>query len=161
MKKILLLTALFGSVLQAQNIQYSFSDEFPTVKKYEEMGFRKLSDKTYADLYYRKGEGMIFKTALLALGLVCTSTAYAGANEACKAAGGVFQDAMLAEALRFGFNESHDWKRVIEHRMYFCFVDKRVLMLFQIDCCIPANCLKQRCCPNFLAFHAMSYLTEI
>ncbi len=61
MKKILLLTALFGSVLQAQNIQYSFSDEFPTVKKYEEMGFRKLSDKTYADLYYRKGEGMIFQ----------------------------------------------------------------------------------------------------
>ncbi len=62
MKKLLLVATLFVSALQAQTIKFSFSDEFETVKKYQELGFRKLDNKTYADLYYRKGEGMIFQT---------------------------------------------------------------------------------------------------
>ncbi len=61
MKKLLFIAALFTASLQAQTIKYSFSDEFETVKKYQELGFRKLDAHAYADLYYRKGEGMIFQ----------------------------------------------------------------------------------------------------
>ena len=61
MKKLLFIIALFGSALQAQNVKFSFSSEFETVKKYQELGFYKLDNKTYADLYYRKGDGMIFQ----------------------------------------------------------------------------------------------------
>ncbi len=60
MKKILFLTLLSNSLF-AQTINYSFSEEFETVRKHEDMGFYKFNSNDYAEVYFRKGDDMVFQ----------------------------------------------------------------------------------------------------
>jgi hypothetical protein len=61
MKKVLLAAILISNALFAQNLSYSFSDEFETVKKHSDMGFYKFNANEYAEVYFRKGDDMIFQ----------------------------------------------------------------------------------------------------
>jgi hypothetical protein len=61
MKKALLIVILISSSLFAQTLSYSFSDEFETVKKHEDMGFYKFNNNEYVEVYYRKGDDMVFQ----------------------------------------------------------------------------------------------------
>ncbi|MBS1637782.1 MAG: hypothetical protein JST26_17840 [Bacteroidetes bacterium] len=60
MKKIICLSLLMSHILVSQNIKYSFSEEFETVKKHVDMGFYKFDNK-FVEGYYRKGDDMIFQ----------------------------------------------------------------------------------------------------
>lgn len=60
MNRILLFFSLISAyALSAQKITYSFSQPFETIKKHADLGFYRLSDNEYAELYYQKGEDMI------------------------------------------------------------------------------------------------------
>ena len=61
MKKTLLILASITSSVFAQTLSYSFSNEFETVKKHDDMGFYKFSANEYAEVYYRKGDDMVFQ----------------------------------------------------------------------------------------------------
>ncbi len=61
MKKVLLFATLISNALFAQTLSYSFSDEFETVKKHADMGFYKFKTNEYAEVYYKKGDDMIFQ----------------------------------------------------------------------------------------------------
>lgn len=56
MKNVLLLVTLISNSIIAQNLSYSFSDEFETIKKHREKGFYKLGDNEYAEVYIQKDE---------------------------------------------------------------------------------------------------------
>ncbi len=61
MKKTVLALSILSSTLYAQNIKYSFSQEFKTVKKHVDFGFYKLDKNKYAEAYYKKGKDMLFQ----------------------------------------------------------------------------------------------------
>lgn len=61
MKKILLILASISSSVFGQTLSYSFSNEFETVKKHEDMGFYKFNTDEYVEVYYRKGDDMVFQ----------------------------------------------------------------------------------------------------
>ena len=61
MKKTLLILASISSSLFAQTLSYSFGNEFETVKKHEDMGFYKFNNNEYVEVYFRKGDDMIFQ----------------------------------------------------------------------------------------------------
>ena len=62
MKKIILSISLFTFTLSfAQNIKYSFGQEFETVKKHQDFGFYKFSNNKYAEVYFKKEEDMMFQ----------------------------------------------------------------------------------------------------
>lgn len=56
MKKALLILASLSSALYAQNLSYSYSNEFETVKKHRDKGFYKFSNEEYAEVYLQKDE---------------------------------------------------------------------------------------------------------
>lgn len=56
MKKALLILASLSSALYAQNLSYSYSNEFETVKKHRDKGFYKFSNEEYAEVYIQKDE---------------------------------------------------------------------------------------------------------
>lgn len=55
---------------------------------------------------------MKFRPAILVAFLLVMSQphAHAGVAEACTVAGGVFRNAVLAQALKIAFNEEHEWE---------------------------------------------------
>lgn len=61
MKKLFSIFILISSSYFAQTLSYSFSDEFETVKKHEDMGFYKFNSDEYAEVYYKKGDDMTFQ----------------------------------------------------------------------------------------------------
>lgn len=61
MKRFVLLCTLFCQAALAQKITYSFSTPFETIKKHYDLGFYKLSDNEYANLYYQQGKDMIIQ----------------------------------------------------------------------------------------------------
>lgn len=62
MKKYVLILSLITSSLIGQNIKYSFSEEFETVKKYRDKGFYKLNKNEYVEAYMQKDEeDMVFQ----------------------------------------------------------------------------------------------------
>ena len=61
MKKTLLILSTLSSSLFAQTLSYSFGNEFETVKKHEDMGFYKFNENEYAEVYFRRGDDMIFQ----------------------------------------------------------------------------------------------------
>lgn len=61
MKKIFFILTCISSSIFAQTLSYSFSNEFETVKKHEDMGFYKFKGNEYAEVYYRKGDDMVFQ----------------------------------------------------------------------------------------------------
>lgn len=61
MKKKISIFILISSSYFAQTLSYSFSNEFETVKKHEDMGFYKFTGKEYAEVYFRKGDDMVFQ----------------------------------------------------------------------------------------------------
>ena len=62
MKKIFItLLSLSSSILFSQTLSYSFSNEFETVKKHDDMGFYKFNNNEYVEVYYRKGDDMVFQ----------------------------------------------------------------------------------------------------
>lgn len=61
MKKVLLILISISSSLFAQTLSYSFSNEFETVKKHVDMGFYKFNTDEYAEVYYKKGDDMVFQ----------------------------------------------------------------------------------------------------
>jgi hypothetical protein len=58
MKKTLLILLFISSSLFAQTLSYSFSNEFETLKKYEELSFFKFNETSYASFYSRDGKDM-------------------------------------------------------------------------------------------------------
>ncbi|MES2513080.1 MAG: hypothetical protein V4580_03010, partial [Bacteroidota bacterium] len=58
MKKIILALICFSTSLFSQSLSYSFSDEFETLKKYEELSFFKFDETRYASFYSRDGKDM-------------------------------------------------------------------------------------------------------
>ena len=58
MKQVLLILIFISSSLFAQTLSYSFSDEFETLKKYDELSFFKFNEKSYASFYSRDGKDM-------------------------------------------------------------------------------------------------------
>lgn len=58
---ILLPGLLFTSLTHSQNVKYSFSEEFETVKKHEDYGFYQLDKNVFAEMYYRHEKDMIFQ----------------------------------------------------------------------------------------------------
>lgn len=62
MKKLTLLPILLVNLLCAQNnVKYSFSQEFETVKKHADLGFYQLDKNVFAEVYYRHEEEFIFQ----------------------------------------------------------------------------------------------------
>lgn len=61
MKKVLLLATFICNSIIAQNLSYSFSDEFETIKKHQDLGFYKLNATDYAEVYFREGDDMILQ----------------------------------------------------------------------------------------------------
>lgn len=61
MKKLLLVLGCLSSSIFAQTLTYSYSNEFETVKKHYDMGFYKFNANEYAEVYYRKGDDMVFQ----------------------------------------------------------------------------------------------------
>jgi hypothetical protein len=61
MKKLVFVCLLIHFILPAQKITYSFSQPFETIKKHADLGFYRLSDNEYAELYYKKGEDMLIQ----------------------------------------------------------------------------------------------------
>ncbi|MBI3519539.1 MAG: hypothetical protein HY062_09320 [Bacteroidetes bacterium] len=61
MKKAFLFISLLSSSLFAQTLTYSFSNEFETIKKHDDMGFYKLNADEYAEVYFKREEDMIFQ----------------------------------------------------------------------------------------------------
>ena len=61
MKKTILALSILSSTLYAQNIKYSFSQEFESIKKHIDFGFYKFDENKYAEVYYRKGDDMMFQ----------------------------------------------------------------------------------------------------
>lgn len=62
MKKCVLILTLISSSLIGQNIKYSFSEEFETVKKYRDKGFYRLNKNEYVEAYMQKDEeDMVFQ----------------------------------------------------------------------------------------------------
>ena len=61
MKKALLILVSISSSLFTQTLSYSFSNEFETVRKHMDMGFYKFNADEYAEVYYKKGEDMLFQ----------------------------------------------------------------------------------------------------
>ncbi|WP_317898786.1 hypothetical protein [Aurantibacillus circumpalustris] len=56
------LTSLFfGHLSYSQIVKYSFSQEFPTIKKHVDMGFYQFDKNIFAQTYYRHEEGMVFQ----------------------------------------------------------------------------------------------------
>lgn len=56
MKKIFFIIASISTSLFAQTLSYSFSDEFETLKKYDELSFFKFNETSYASFYSRDGK---------------------------------------------------------------------------------------------------------
>ncbi len=61
MKKIILVLSILSSTVFSQNIKYSYSNEFETVKGHFDMGFYKFNKNEYCEVYFRKGDDMIFQ----------------------------------------------------------------------------------------------------
>ena len=61
MKKIIITLSIFSSNLIAQDIKYSFGEEFETVKKHFDFGFYKFENNKYAEVYYKEGEDFMFQ----------------------------------------------------------------------------------------------------
>lgn len=61
MKKTFLILSLISTSIFSQTITYDFSEEFETVKGHKDLGFYKLNENEYSEVYYRKGEDMIFQ----------------------------------------------------------------------------------------------------
>jgi len=58
MKKLIVLLISIYTCAHSQTLSYSFSDEFETLKKYEELSFFKFNETSYASFYSRDGEDM-------------------------------------------------------------------------------------------------------
>lgn len=61
MKKIITALSICSSALIAQDIKYSFGEEFETVKKHSDFGFYKFENNKYAEVYYKEEEDMMFQ----------------------------------------------------------------------------------------------------
>lgn len=57
-KKAIIVFCSLKSVLFSQTLTYSFSDEFETLKKYDELSFFKFNETSYASFYSRDGKDM-------------------------------------------------------------------------------------------------------
>ncbi|MCD6017040.1 MAG: hypothetical protein K0S53_161 [Bacteroidetes bacterium] len=58
MKKFILCLITLSNSLFSQTLSYSFSDEFETLKKYEELSFFKFNETSYASFYSRDGKDL-------------------------------------------------------------------------------------------------------
>ena len=58
MKNVLLILLIISSSIFSQTLSYNFSDEFETLKKYEELSFFKFNETNYASFYSRDGKDM-------------------------------------------------------------------------------------------------------
>lgn len=56
MKKILLVLLATSTSVFSQNLSYSYSNEFETIKKHRDKGFYKFNDNEYAEVYIQKDE---------------------------------------------------------------------------------------------------------
>ncbi len=61
MKTILLIIILISSTAFAQTLTYSFSNDFETIKKHEDMGFYKFNSNEYTEVYFKREEDMVFQ----------------------------------------------------------------------------------------------------
>lgn len=61
MKYLVLLAMLIPCAAFSQKMTYSFGDPFETVKKHSDMGFYRFGPNQYAEVYFRKGEDMLFQ----------------------------------------------------------------------------------------------------
>ncbi len=61
MKNLVIIFFLLSSSVYAQTITYGFSNEFETIKKHVDLGFYNFEGKEYSEVYFRKGEDMIFQ----------------------------------------------------------------------------------------------------
>jgi len=66
MKKSIAAAALFVYLFAAypvcsQNAEYSFSEEFKTIRKHKDWGFRQLDKNLFAEVYYRHEKGLVFQ----------------------------------------------------------------------------------------------------
>lgn len=58
MKKLIILLISISTYANSQTLSYSFSDEFETLKKYEELSFFKFNETSYASFYSRDGKDL-------------------------------------------------------------------------------------------------------
>lgn len=61
MKKIILALSILSITLYAQNIKYSFSQEFESIKKHVDFGFYKFGKNKYAEVYFKAEKDMMFQ----------------------------------------------------------------------------------------------------
>jgi len=62
MRLVLIITQIIAPTLAySQNIKYSFSEEFRTVKKHQDLGFYQFDKNVFGEAYYRHEEGMVFQ----------------------------------------------------------------------------------------------------